>query len=85
MSAHMNSWDKSPGDSLTIEHHPLHGVTYALTIYASDGVDLDRSLMAQWIGKLGFDLQPLADYVLEKIKQGERIFADETTTAGLYT
>jgi transposase len=48
-------------------------------IYARDGVDLDRSLMAQWMGKLGFELQPLADYVLEKIKQGERIFADETT------
>ena len=48
-------------------------------IYARDGVYLDRSLMAQWIGKVGFELQPLADYVLEKIKQGERIFADETT------
>jgi transposase len=35
--------------------------------------------MAQWMGKVGFELQPLADYVLEKIKQGERIFADETT------
>jgi len=48
-------------------------------IYARDGVDLDRSLMAQWMGKVGFELQPLADYLLEKIKQGERIFADETT------
>jgi transposase len=47
-------------------------------IYARDGVDLDRSLMAQWMGKVGFELQPLADYVLQKIKQGERIFADET-------
>jgi hypothetical protein len=35
--------------------------------------------MAQWMGKVGFELQPLADYVLERIKQGERIFADETT------
>lgn len=35
--------------------------------------------MAQWMGKVGFELQPLADYVLEKIKQGGRIFADETT------
>ena len=25
------SWGKSPGDSLTIEHYPLCGVTYALT------------------------------------------------------
>ncbi len=49
------------------------------TIYARDQVELDRSLMAQWMGKVGFELQPLADYVLERIKQGERIFADETT------
>ena len=48
-------------------------------ICAREGVDLDRSLMAQWMGKVGFELQPLADYVLTKIKQGERIFADETT------
>ena len=47
-------------------------------IYARDKVDLDRKLMAQWMGKVGFELQPLADYVLEKIKQGERLF-DETT------
>ena len=48
-------------------------------IYARDQVELDRSLMAQWMGKVGFELQPLADYVLERIKQGEQIFADETT------
>lgn len=48
-------------------------------IYARDGVELHRSLMAQWMGKVGFELQPLADYVLEKIKQGKRVFADETT------
>jgi hypothetical protein len=29
-------------------------------------------------GQARFRLQPLADYVLEKIKQGERIFAGET-------
>lgn len=48
-------------------------------IYARDGVELERSLMAQWMGKVGFELQPLADFVLERIKQGERVFADETT------
>ncbi len=48
-------------------------------IYARDGVELDRSLMAQWMGRLGFELAPLADYVLARIKQGERVFADETT------
>lgn len=28
-------------------------------IYARDGVDLDRSLISQWMGKVGFELQPL--------------------------
>ena len=47
-------------------------------IYARDKTELSRSLMAQWMGKVGFELQPLADYVLERIKQGERVFADKT-------
>ncbi len=35
--------------------------------------------MAQWMGKLGFELDILADYILNEIKKAERIFADETT------
>ena len=49
------------------------------TIYARDGVELDRSQMAQWMGRVGFELEPLADAILAHIKQGMRIFADETT------
>ncbi|MCV4626738.1 IS66 family transposase, partial [Escherichia coli] len=30
-------------------------------------------------GKLGFELDILADYILAEIKKAERIFADETT------
>jgi transposase len=48
-------------------------------IYLRDSVVLSRSLMAQWMGHLGFELRILADYILERIKAGERIFADETT------
>ena len=48
-------------------------------IYIRAGVELDRSLLAQWMGKVGFELEPLARYLLSRIKQGERIFADETT------
>ncbi|THD29506.1 MAG: IS66 family transposase, partial [Flavobacterium johnsoniae] len=48
-------------------------------IYARDKVELDRKLMAQWMGKLGFELVILADYILDEIKKAERIFADETT------
>jgi transposase len=48
-------------------------------IYARDQVLIERSQMAQWMGKVGFELEPLAEYALARIKQGERIFADETT------
>jgi hypothetical protein len=47
----MNSWDKSPGDSLTIEHHPLCGVTYALTY---------RSLRRPFRGRIATSLLPAA-------------------------
>lgn len=47
-------------------------------IYARDGVELDRSLMAQWMDRLGFELEPLAQYVLHTVKQSERVFADKT-------
>lgn len=31
------------------------------------------------MGKLGFELDILADYLFDEIKKAERIFADETT------
>lgn len=34
--------------------------------------------MAQWMGTVWFELQPLADYVLGRIKQRERVFVRET-------
>jgi len=48
-------------------------------IYARDGVELSRSLLAQWMGAVGFHLEPLAAHVLARIREAERIFADETT------
>jgi transposase len=48
-------------------------------IYAREGVELSRSLMAQWMGAVGFHFEPLAAFVLARIREGERIFADETT------
>jgi transposase len=48
-------------------------------IYARDDVELSRSLMAQWMGAVGFHFEPLAAHVLARIRESERIFADETT------
>jgi transposase len=48
-------------------------------IYARDQVDLDRRLMAQWMGRVGFELDILADHVLGEVLKGPRVFADETS------
>jgi transposase len=48
-------------------------------IFLRDHVDVDRGIMARWMGKLGFELEILAGYTFSQIKRGERIFADETT------
>ncbi|MER5174132.1 IS66 family transposase, partial [Thioclava kandeliae] len=48
-------------------------------IYARDGVEIDRRLMAQWMGRTGFELEILAAHVLDEILKGPRVFADETS------
>ena len=48
-------------------------------IYARDRVELGRGLMAGWMGRVGFHLEPLADRILSQVRAGERVFADETT------
>lgn len=48
-------------------------------IYARDGVEISRNTMANWMGHVGFHLAPLAERVLALIKEGERVYADETT------
>ncbi len=48
-------------------------------IFARDGVALSRQVLASWMGHVGFHLEPLADRVLQIIRAGPRVFADETT------
>ncbi|MDO5530326.1 MAG: IS66 family transposase, partial [Paracoccus sp. (in: a-proteobacteria)] len=48
-------------------------------IYARERVQLDRRLMAQWMGRVGFELEILAAHVMGEIVKGVRVFADETS------
>jgi len=48
-------------------------------IYARDQVEIDRHLMARWMGRVGFELNILADHVLGEVLKGPRVFADETS------
>ena len=52
-------------------------------IYARDQVEIDRRLMAQWMGRVGFELDILAYHVLGEVLKGPRVFADETSLSTL--
>src|SRR5262245_34524325 len=57
------------------DHLPLYRQS---EIYARDGVELDRSLLADWMGKTAWLLQPLAEKIEEHVMAGTVIHADDT-------
>ena len=48
-------------------------------IYANDGIDLDVSTLADWVGACCATLQPLVDEIEKHVLAAERIHADDTT------
>ena len=57
------------------DHLPLYRQSQ---IYAREGVDLDRSTMADWVGKSTALLEPLAEAIAKRAKAGAALFADGT-------
>lgn len=57
------------------DHLPLYRQS---GIYARDGVDIDRSTMADWVGRMAFLLKPLAEEIARHVRAGEAIHADDT-------
>jgi transposase len=57
------------------DHLPLYR---QVQIYARQGVDLDRSTLADWSGRAAFALRPVYDRWLEILKGSVKLFADET-------
>jgi len=47
-------------------------------LLAFDGIDLDRSTLADWVGKSTGLLEPLADAIGRHVLAGQAIFADDT-------
>ncbi len=58
------------------DHLPLYRQTQ---IYGRQGVNLDRSTLADWVGKAAFLLPPVHERLLERLKASTTLFADETT------
>lgn len=47
-------------------------------IYARQGIALDRSTLADWVGRAAWHLRPIHERLLAHILSSPRIFADET-------
>ena len=58
------------------DHTPLYRQAQ---IYARQGITLDRSTLADWVGRAAFTLRPVHTRLLEQLKQSTKLFADETT------
>ncbi len=59
------------------DHLPLYRQAQ---VYARQGINLDRSTLADWIGRAAFVLQPVHERLLAMLKTSPKLFADETTT-----
>ena len=58
-----------------LDHLPLYRLEQ---IAARQQVTLARSTLSEWIGRIGFALQPLADRLAELLQQRQSLHADET-------
>jgi transposase len=58
------------------DHLPLYRQAQ---IYARQGIQLDRSTLADWTGRAAWMLRPVHERLLERLKASSKLFADETT------
>ena len=62
------------------DHLPLYRQS---EIYAREGVDLDRSTLAGWVGGASRALEPLVDAIRKYVLQAMKIHADDTPVSVL--
>jgi transposase len=58
-----------------LDHLPLYRLE---GIARREGVVLSRTTLAEWVGRIGVALQPLAERLAERLRQGQVLHADET-------
>ena len=57
------------------DHLPLYRQSQ---IYARQGIELDRSTLADWVGRAAAELRPLHERLFEHLKRSPKLFMDET-------
>ena len=63
-----------------VDHLPLYRQE---AIFARHGLDLSRTVLAEWIGKIGVALQPLVEALRARLLSAPVLHADETPVAQL--
>ena len=58
------------------DHLPLYRQAQ---IYSRQGIELDRSALAAWVGRAAFELMPVYGALLANLKRSTKLFMDETT------
>lgn len=48
-------------------------------IWRRDGIEIDRTMLANWAGRIAFHVAPIIDAMIDELKASDRLFADETT------
>ena len=64
-----------PSTAPNADHLPLYRQAQ---IYTRQGVDLDRSTLADWVGQAAFELRPVYDILMADLKRSTKLFMDET-------
>ena len=57
------------------DHLPLYRQAQ---IYSRQGIDLDRSTLAAWVGRAAFELRPVFDALITDLTRSTKLFMDET-------
>jgi transposase len=57
------------------DHLPLYRQAQ---IYSRQGVDMDRTTLAGWVGKAAYELRPVFDALVTDLKRSSKLFMDET-------
>ena len=72
--AHVRFWERAGVKSPRATRLPLYRQSQ---IFEREGIDLDRSTLAGWVGKSTALLEPLADAIGRHVLGGPAVFADD--------
>jgi transposase len=62
-------------EALAERHLPLHRQS---VIYAREGVELERSTLAGWVGQMAALLTPLSEAIASHVRDGRALHADDS-------